>query len=126
MSLDIDLVAVISEQDCTCTCGHKHKATSNKKEVVFTDNITHNLTHMARAAGLYKALWRPDEINISKAFQLVEPLKAGLSLLKETPAKFKKFNPDNNWGSYEGLVTFVQKLLRACEENPEATVEVSR
>ena len=92
----------------------------------YSDNITHNLTTMADAAGLYKYLWRPEEIGITTAQQLIDPLKVGLSLLKSDPQKFKKLNPQNGWGDYEGLVDFVEKYLAACIENPTATVEVSR
>jgi hypothetical protein len=38
---------------------------------VYSDNITHNLGEMADAAGIYKALWRPEEIGITKAAELV-------------------------------------------------------
>ena len=36
------------------------------KTKVFTANITHNLTKMADSVGVYKALWRPEEINCLK------------------------------------------------------------
>lgn len=93
---------------------------------VYSANITHNLNTMAGEAGIYKHLWRPDEIGITKAAELIEPLRAGLALLKSDPARFKKFNPENGWGNYEGLVAFVEKYLAACEEYPAADVSVSR
>jgi hypothetical protein len=34
---------------------------------VFDYNITHNLGEMAKAAGIYMELWRPEEIGIIKA-----------------------------------------------------------
>ena len=45
---------------------------------VFTSNITHNLGKMAEAAGIYKHLWCPEEIGITKAKQLIQPLKKDL------------------------------------------------
>lgn len=95
-------------------------------EAVYSANITHNLNKMADGAGIYKHLWRPDEIGITKAAELIEPLRAGLALLKSDPARFKKFNPENGWGTYEGLVIFVEDYLAACEEYPAAKVSVSR
>lgn len=89
-------------------------------------NITHNLSAMAREAGVYEPLWRPDEIGISKAAQLVEPLKAGLEKLRSEPDRFKALNPKNGWGDYEGLVNFVADYLAACERHPDAEVRVSR
>jgi len=40
---------------------------------VYDANITHNLGAMAEAAGIYKHLWRPEEIGITKAqlFQFI-------------------------------------------------------
>jgi hypothetical protein len=93
---------------------------------VFDYNITHNLGAMADEAGIYKHLWRPEEIGITKAEQLIEPLTSGLALLKSQPDRFKQHNPENGWGSYEGLVRFVEQYLAACIENPDALVEADR
>jgi hypothetical protein len=93
---------------------------------VYTANITHNLNKMADEAGIYEALWRPEEIGISKAAQLIEPLKLGLALLDADPERFKKFSPANGWGTYAGLVLFVQDYLDACIFYPDANVSVSR
>ena len=93
---------------------------------VFSSNITHNLNKMAEEAGIYEHLWRPDEIGITKAEQLIDPLREGLAKLKAEPERFKKFNATNGWGLYEHLVPWVEKYLQACEANPDADVSVSR
>ena len=92
----------------------------------YSANITHNMDAMADAAGIYKHLWRPDEIGITTASQLVEPLKDGLAVLQSDPAKFKASNPSNGWGDYDGLVRFVADYLAACIRMPNAEVSVSR
>lgn len=93
---------------------------------VYSATITHNLNTMAVEAGIYEHLWRPDEIKITKAKELIEPLRQGLHNLKSEPERYKKFNPENGWGSYDGLVKFVDNYLNACYEYPDADVEVSR
>ncbi len=93
---------------------------------VYSANITHNLNKMAIEAGIYGYLWRPDENGITKAKELIEPLRQGLHSLKSYPEEYKKFNPENGWGSYEGLVKFVDNYLNACYEYPDADVVVSR
>ena len=93
---------------------------------VFDYNITHNLGKMAEEAGIYQAMWRPEEIGITKAGQLIPLLETGLTMLNADPDRFKQFNPENGWGSYDGLVRFAEKYLEACKENPDATVRVSR
>ncbi len=93
---------------------------------VFWANITHNLNEMAMEVGLYEALWRPEEIDITKAGQLVGPLSKGLAVLAGGPQRFRALNPPNGWGDYEGLVHFVSRYLAACVEHPDAYVRVSR
>lgn len=93
---------------------------------VYEQNITHNLGKMASEAGIYTYLWRPDEIGVKQAKELIGPLKHGLALLRAEPDRFKEHNPSNGWGDYDGLVRFVAEYLSACESYPEATVSVSR
>lgn len=93
---------------------------------VYDRNITHNLCEMAEAAGIYKCLWRPDEHRMLKAADIIQPLKDGLALLRSDAERFKKYEPDNGWGSYDGLVRFAQATLDACLENQDADIRVSR
>lgn len=93
---------------------------------VYSANITHNLNTMAVEAGIYKHLWRPDEIGISQATQLINPLRQGLDLLENDSQRFEKFNPKNGWGDYDSLVGFTRSYLKACEQYPNAEVSVSR
>ena len=107
MSLDISLSAV-------------------RPTEVYSDNITHNLTGMASAAGLYRAMWRPEELNISKAGELIPILASGLQALLADPEKFTAMNPPNGWGDYSGFLDSVQKYLEACRAHPDADISVSR
>ena len=100
--------------------------TAIRPTVVFDCNITHNLGAMAAEAGIYKHLWRPDELGITTAGELVEPLAAGLTLLQSDPERFTAFDAPNGWGVHENLVGFVERYLTACRENPDAKIEVSR
>ena len=93
--------------------------------VVFDRNITHNLTTMASAAGIYEALWRPTEHGYTKAEQIIPILKEGLEKMKRDPAFFKKFDSENGWGLYIHFVPFVEAVLAACEEYPDADIEAS-
>lgn len=99
---------------------------TNGGSTVYEANITHNLNTMADAAGIYEHLWRPDEIGITKAEQLIEPLTKGLTALLTDSAKYEQFNPSNGWGDYDGLVSFVSSYLNACKKDPDMNVVVSR
>lgn len=99
---------------------------------VYDANITHNLGKMASAVvlesglTLYQCLWRPEEVGITHAKCLGEYLDEGFNILLSDPERYKQYNPENGWGSYDGLVDFVYKYRNACWDNPEAEICVSR
>jgi len=121
MSLDIYL---INTKQITCKCGEVHEIETDK--VVYDGNITHNLTKMAIESGIYNFLWRPEEIGITKAGELIQPLTIAVKLLNKNQKKFEQFDSSNGWGTYKTFVPFVEKYLEACIEFPNAKIEVSR
>lgn len=94
--------------------------------VVWHRNITHNLGRMAEAAGLYHALWRPEEIGATHAHMLVGRLEEGIRKLTSDPDRFTPLNPANGWGTYEQLVDFTRSFLAACNAHPDCTVYACR
>ena len=113
MSLDISL--------CRNKCPH-----CGRSDEGYSANITHNLNKMADEAGIYGILWRPEENGIEKAAQLIEPLRKAIAEMKADPPRFEKHNSPNGWGLYENFVPWLERLLVACEEYPEAAVHASR
>ena len=101
-------------------------AVERESHEAYSANITHNLGPMAEEAGIYECLWRPEEIGITKARQLIEPLSIGLSWMRREPERFIALNPKNGWGSYDCFVTWIERYRDACCEHPEADVSVSR
>jgi hypothetical protein len=99
-------------------------AEANVDTGVYSANITHNLAGMAELADLYRYLWRPEEVGIDKAGELIDPLTKGLERLRSNPDYFKIHNPPNGWGDYHGLVGFVAEYLDACKKYPNAKVSV--
>jgi len=89
---------------------------------VFQANVTHNLVKMAKEADLYECLWRAEENGLEQAKDLVEPVTKGLAILRADPERFRKFNPENGWGSYDYLVEFCESVLGGCAKHPEARV----
>ena len=95
-------------------------------EYNYHSNITHNLGKMAEAAGIYYALWRPEEIAITKAGELIDILLDGYCRLASDKKYYEIFNSPNGWGLYEHFLPFVSNYINACVMHPESKVEVSR
>lgn len=94
--------------------------------LVYEANITHNLNHMAEAAGIYQHVWRPEEIGITKAADLIKPLERGVAEMEAEPERFEQFNAANAWGKYRDFLPWLRSYLEACRANPDATVSVYR
>jgi hypothetical protein len=125
MSLDFYLEYPINRLRNCPECGSTLPEL-DEREVVYDSNITHNLGRMAAEAGIYKHLWRPEEIGITKAEELIEPLTKAIAEMKADPARFEKFNASNGWGLYVHFVPFVEEILAACKKHPKACPRASR
>jgi len=95
-------------------------------EEVYAANITHNLNDMAEAAGIYMHLWRPEELGITKAAELIEPVETGLADIVARPSYYEQYNAKNGWGLYKNFVPWIAKYIEACKRHPEAIVSVFR
>ena len=119
MSLDFSL-------EVTYDISYDNKKTFDRiTKEVYTRNITHNLTRMAKQAGLHKALWRPCESEFYKASDIIDILEDGLKELKSNPSKYKKLDSPNGWGIYIHFVHFVESVLEACNQFPSSRISVS-
>lgn len=103
---------------------------------VFKGNLTHNLGKMASECGLYEPMWRPHKLFDYPdeqedacwiiASDLIEYLEKGIEELKANPEKYKKLNPENGWGDYDGLLKVAEEYLVHCKVYPDADVSVNR
>ena len=92
---------------------------------VHSQNITHNLGAMAKEAGIYKVLWRPQEAGVWDAEDLIKPLEAGILLMASDPERFKELDSPNGWGTYGNFLPWLAELLEACRKNPSSRIDVS-
>jgi hypothetical protein len=93
--------------------------------IVFEANITHNLGKIAVEAHIYRKLWRPKEARVKCAGQLIKPLERAIKMMKADPARFKRHDSPNGWGLYIHFLPWLEELLAACREHPDATVKAS-
>lgn len=123
MSLDVYLTSEPTLCDCP-TCGKPGHIAEG--QVVYSGNITHNLNKMADEAGIYELLWRPEEIGVTKARQIIAPLEIAIADMVANRDKYAQHSAPNGWGTYDQFIPWLEDYLRACKENPEANVSVSR
>ena len=95
-------------------------------EPLYSCNITHNLSTMANKAGIFEALWKPEEIDAIYAKDIIDIVIKGLKDLKERPEYFSKFNASNGWGIYKHFVPFVEMYLDALKLYPESKLIIDR
>jgi len=94
-------------------------------------NLTHNLGRMAgevraEAGTLYQLLWRPEEIYIHEAEELIEPLTEALVILISGREILSNLNPENGWGDYDRLLEVTIAHLHNCQKFPHGKIEVDR
>lgn len=89
-------------------------------------NITHNLGRMAHAAGIYTAVWRPEECGIVTAAEIADVLRPALEDMRARPEYYRQFDAENGWGTYDQFVPWLDEYLHQCEAWPHATVKVRR
>ena len=92
----------------------------------FSANITHNLNKMAGAAGISEHVWRPEEIGITKAAQLIWPLEEAITDMALHSDKYKQFDSPNGWGTYKNFLPWLAEYLSACKANPDGDISVDR
>ena len=120
MSLDITL---ISKDPQIKECEHC-RIEYEDHEYLFDANITHNLTTMASKANIYDCLWNADQLKTAE--EIIEPLKKGLTDMKERPYYYKQFDTSNGWGTYNQFIPWLENLLEACIDYPDATICISK
>ena len=84
-------------------------------------DITYNLMPMFLAAGWDHALY-----DGWTGARMLPVAQASLDTLKQDPQRFKRLNPLNGWGDYEGAVEFFTRLVEACKKNPDYIMRFDR
>lgn len=117
MSLDLYLNRPATDQT---PCPHCN-GTGVEPGAYDSFNITHNLTEMAREAGIYECLWRAK----GTAGEIVPKLRAAIEDMRKRPEHYRKFDSENGWGTYDDFLPWLEELLAKCEEHPDAILEAS-
>lgn len=87
---------------------------------VFEVNYTSNCSGMWYDAGIDIR-----EFDGKKASECVEALEGAIAKIRADPAKYTAMQPENGWGSYEGVLSrFLEPLAMAMRTHPHAVIGV--
>ena len=90
----------------------------------YTDmSYTYNVYPMYRKAFSQDAGIRA--LDHRKGKDCIDWLDAAIADMKAKPEEYRKLNPPNGWGNYEGALEVLERLSTWCREVPEAVVVVS-
>lgn len=90
---------------------------------VVSKNITHNVNKMWIEAGIYEALYESEG---KTAKDIIPILIKGLENMVQNPSKYKKLNPTNGWGSYDGAVRWLTDLIIEFKDYPDGIIGISK
>ena len=95
-----------------------------KREVsIYETNITYNLSDMYyKCLDKEKGLKIFDEMTCKEALPILQKAIEDLIQNKE---EYEKLNPENGWGSYEGLLKRFIEMKKCCIDNPDGIIELS-
>ena len=91
-------------------------------ETILDINYTFNVAPMFQLALGKGGIKQLNELNREEAIKL---LKVGIKDMEENPEIYKKLNPENGWGNYEGALNTLIKIFNSLEENHNAEVSVN-
>jgi hypothetical protein len=115
MGLDISLYVMVE-------VGQKDP----ERVIFFRKSVTHNLVPMAKACGCYTYVWRPEEVGIHFAYQMLHMLRSAIKYASSNPKILSEHNPYNDWGNYDVFLMFLQDYLKGCERYPATRIHISR
>lgn len=94
-----------------------------KREIeIYEGNVTYNLADMYyKCIDKEEGFRKLDGMNCKQALLIIN--NAIQDMLNNSD-EYRKLNPKNGWGSYEGLLKVLQDLRACCENNPDGKINV--
>ena len=124
MSLDLyaELPKVkLGEIECYCTPYNIGDVSEwSRNGAIHLGNITHNLCDMAHHVkvtdelSLYDLLWHSEEHFAGNLDELRPLWIKGFEIAKQKP-ELKKYNSSNGYGTYEGFIGFLERVIANSE-----------
>lgn len=115
MSLDLWLASTQCEachhQECSESLNYTYNVADMWLEIL-------KIAEKESKSYFFKSTDKMINIDGSTGNQSVIPLNYALSVLSGLPQKFIAMNPENGWGSYNGLMDYIVNLLLLAHKHP--------
>lgn len=96
--------------------------TAKRETDIYEANVTYNLSKMYyKCIDTEKGYKKLDGMNCKEALPIIN--NAIRDMLNNAD-EYRKLNPTNGWGSYEGLLKQMQEMRNCCESNPDGIIRV--
>ena len=95
-----------------------------KREVeIYESNVTYNLADMYyKCIDKEQGFKKLNGMNYKEALPIINN---AIQDMLNNADEYRKLNPKNGWGSYEGLLKVLQDMRACCESNLDGTINVS-
>lgn len=96
--------------------------TAKRETEIYESNVTYNLAKMYyKCIDKEKGFKKLDGMNCKEALPIVENAIRDMLVNAD---EYRKLNPKNGWGSYEGLLETLQGIRKCCQKNFDGKISV--
>ena len=89
---------------------------------IYIGNYTYNVNPMyAKAMGI---IGLNEFLQNQRCSEVIPTLKEGIRNMELYPKVYKKMNPKNGWGDYDGALQFLKDILLNCKTHLDYTIKV--
>ena len=95
---------------------------AKRETEILEKNVTYNLAKMYyKCIDKEKGFKRLNGINCKEALPIINN---AIRDMLDNADEYRKLNPSNGWGSYEGLLATLQEMRNCCENNPDGIIDI--
>lgn len=96
--------------------------TAKRETEIYEANVTYNLADMYyKCIDKDKGFRKLDGMNCKEALPIIEN---AIKDMLNNADEYRKLNPKNGWGSYEGLLKVLQEMRSCCESNLDGSINI--
>lgn len=91
------------------------------KQIADCGNYTYNVSAMFMKAFGDGGIHNLADMQAGTAIPFI---KGAIDHMRNNAEDYRKLNPKNGWGSYEGAIGYLESILGHCKEHPLTTIQI--